>query len=582
VSEAGKEREFDGPRPASQRGDSRLPVRAQHVEKALAGWQDLLGEANVDEARAASARYGACTTGLTRRIVGALRPAAREEIPAVLAIARSCGVPVYPISTGRNWGYGTALPASDDCAVLDLSRLTRIRAVDRELGLFELEPGVTQGALAAWLDEQGLDFMVPTTGAGPDVSLLGNALERGYGITPIADHFSAVTRIEAVLPDGSLYVPALSAFGTELADQAFKYGTGPYLDGIFTQSNLGVVTAITLALARRPEHIEAFYFAVPDAASFQPAALAVRSVLQELGSVCGSVNLMNRHRVLAMMAPYDPTNVGEDGLLSEAAIERLGRRYRVDGWLGMGALYGPAELVAAAKSLVRRRLKGSTRRLVFMTARRAKLLQRVGHTVLGKQHGIPAMLARMRDALEILEGRPNRVAHPLVYWKPGIPVDTAAPIDPAQDRRGLLWYAPLVPFKPELIERYTERCAAVLRAHRMEPLITLSTLSALCLDSSVPLLFDADKPEEVERAHRCYDALLEAGREIGVAPYRLHIGVMNRFSDRDDSYWKLVRTIKRAIDPHDILSPGRYASQAGSPGTGAQGPAVRPIPPLPL
>ena len=30
--------------------------------------------------------------------------------------------------------------------------------------------------------------MVPTTGAGPHASVLGNACERGYGITPDTDH----------------------------------------------------------------------------------------------------------------------------------------------------------------------------------------------------------------------------------------------------------------------------------------------------------------------------------------------------------------------------------------------------------
>jgi 4-cresol dehydrogenase (hydroxylating) len=566
VSKAGREGGFDGRTPETDRSHSGPPLRAGRLKEATRRWRERLGSEHVDEQAAATERYGPCTTGIERRILAALRPGSREDVPAILAVARECGVPLYPISTGHNWGYGTALPATHDCAVLDLSRLKAIRVIDPELGLFELEPGVTQGALAAWLEERGLRFMVPTTGAGPEASLLGNALERGYGITPIADHFSAVTRIEAVLPDGSLYVPALTAFGTELADQVFKYGPGPYLDGIFTQSNMGIVTAVTLALARRPERIEAFYFAVPNAAAFQEAAAGVRSILQELGSVCGSVNLMNRHRVLAMTAPYDRSQVGEDGLLREEALERLGRRFGVDDWLGMGALYGPTAVVKAARALVRKRLAGSTRRLVFMTASRARLLHRVGAGVLGMQHGIPSMIGRMREALEILEGRPNRVAHPLVYWKSGTPVDTGSRIDPARDRRGLLWYAPLIPFQPELMERYAERCAMVLRAHRMEPLITLSTLSPLCLDSSVPLLFDVDKPEEVERAHRCYDALLEMGRELGVAPYRLHIGAMDRFVEREDTFWKLVRTLKQAIDPQDILSPGRYASSSGRRG----------------
>lgn len=540
---------------------SRLAIRnGARLNEAIARWRERLGAVHVDEAAAAQARYGACTTGLERRIAAALRPASRDDVPPIIAIATECSVPVYPLSTGRNWGYGTALPVVDDCAILDLSGLTAIRVIDADLGLFEVEPGVTQGALAEYLRARDLPFMVPTTGAGPDASLLGNALERGYGITPIADHFAAVTRLEAVLPDGSLYAPALTGFGATLADHAFKWGLGPYLDGLFTQSGFGVVTAMTLTLARLPERVEAFYFAVPDLTAFEAAAGAVRSTLQELGAVAGSVNLMNRHRVLAMTAPYDEARLGNDGLLTETAIADLARRYRVDPWMGMGALYGPREVVAAARRIVRRRLAGSTRRVVFMTTPRASLLYRVAVGVLGESHGASQMLLRIRASLDILEGRPNRVAHALLGWRHGAEPGASMHGDPAQHGLGLLWYAPLVPFKPELMAAYGEQCAEVLRSHRMEPMITFSTLSERCVDSSVPLLFDSRKPEAVERAHRCYDALVEAGRGLGIVPYRVHVGAMGRFVDPASPFWNLVDRLKQAVDPGDIVAPGRYAS----------------------
>src|SRR5690606_39080980 len=141
----------------------------------------------------------------------------------------------------------------------------------------------------------------------------------------------------------------------------------------------------------------------------------------------------------------------------------LGRRYRVDPWMGMGALYGPREVVAAARHLVRRRLSGVTRRLVFMTRPRARLLQRLSTRVLGGAHGTSTKLAGVSAALEILEGRPNRIAHGLLYWRRGGRVDLASMQDPIKEGCGLIWYAPLVPFKPELAEAYVERCSEVLR-----------------------------------------------------------------------------------------------------------------------
>src|SRR5512137_2406289 len=120
--------------------------------EALAAWSGVLGADRVVGADAAQVRWGACTTGAQRRLAGALRPARAESIAEIVRIAREHGVPLYPISTGNNWGYGTALPVRDDCAILDLSDLRAIREFDPETGVVTLEPGVTQAMLADFLD----------------------------------------------------------------------------------------------------------------------------------------------------------------------------------------------------------------------------------------------------------------------------------------------------------------------------------------------------------------------------------------------------------------------------------------------
>ena len=184
---------------------------------AVKDWQALIGEANVVLGDAL-ADYANDTTGAQRHIPAALRIQDSACLTDVMRIASSYKVPVYPISTGKNWGYGTALPARHGCVIIDLSALQRIIHFDAELGVITLEPGVTQGMLADFLEAGNHPYLVPVTGAGPKGGLLGNALERGYGVTPHVDHFGAVTDLEAVLADGSLYRTALrEAGGEELA-----------------------------------------------------------------------------------------------------------------------------------------------------------------------------------------------------------------------------------------------------------------------------------------------------------------------------------------------------------------------------
>lgn len=280
--------------------------------RAIEAWRAQLGPDVVVDAAAAERAYGASTTGVRRSIAAALKPRSVDDVRAIVAIATEHGIPLYPFSTGHNWGYGCSLPVRDGCAILDLSGLKRIE-MDRDAGTVTLEPGVTQRELCDYLDANELPFMVPTTGAGPNCSLVGNALERGYGITPYADHFGAVMGIEAVLADGRLYGSPLGALGGEAVDRAFKWKVGPYLDGLFAQSNFGIVTRMTIALASRPERIQSFLFSVKHDADLERAVLAVQQTLRSLGGVAGSINLMNARRIFRCRRNTPATASGRMG-----------------------------------------------------------------------------------------------------------------------------------------------------------------------------------------------------------------------------------------------------------------------------
>ena len=529
------------------------------LSAALAEWRGCLGERRVVAGTAAQERYGICTTAVEREIAAALQPASVEEIPPLLGIARRHGIPLYPISTGHNWGYGTSLPVIDGCVVLDLSGLNRIVELNPLLGVVTVEPGVTQQNLFDHLERERLPFLVPTTGAGPDCSIVGNALERGYGITPYADHFGAVTAVEAILPDGRVYRSALTEMGGLEVDQAFKWGIGPYLDGLFAQGNFGIVTRMTIALAPRPERITAFLFAFEDD-GVEAAVAGVQQVLRRLGGIAGSINLMNARRVLAMMGPNPESLTGSDGILPAEVIATMARRSGVGAWTGFGALYGTAGVVKAAQRVVRTILKPATSRLNFITPSMASRLSRVLNQVAWLRDGGLARKSRtLAASLQLVAGRPSQVALPLAYLKSSERPDPTAKLDPARDGCGLIWYPPLVPMMPERVTRYAAMVERICSAHGIEPLITLTSLSDRCFDSSIPLVFKRSDEKAVERAQSCYLALLEAGRQEGFIPYRLGVQAMHQLTSSNGTFWDVASKLKFALDPEGIIAPGRYS-----------------------
>ncbi|WP_175690568.1 FAD-binding oxidoreductase [Burkholderia anthina] len=526
------------------------------MNTAIQAWRAVLGAEAVCDDIETLELYAQDTSDFARRTGAIVFPSSTPQVQEVVRIASTYRVPIHPISTGRNWGYGTANPPRDGGAIVDLSRMCEIRTFDADLGLVTLEPGVTQGALRAWLNERHLPFMVPTTGAGPGCSIVGNALERGYGITPVADHFAAVTALEAVLPDGSVY---RSPMADKEGMGAFKWGVGPYLDGIFTQSHVGIVTRMTIALARRPACVEAFYFWIDAESKLESAVEATRRLLQDAGANIGGINLMSAARVLAMSGRYRHADDASNGNGTEAVA--LARRMGVAPWMGIGAIYGTRWHARATRHVVRRTLDGVAQRIVFMTPAKATRLDRLARCLPGaRARRFAEMVDVMKQGLSLLEGIPGEVALPLAYR----PAEALPEHDrnPSRDGCGLLWYAPIVPLRGKEARRFVDLARRVCSRYGFDAPITLTSVSECSFDCTLPLLFDRADARACKAARECWDELLSAGRQSGFLPYRVHVRNTSSIVDEAQGFWAVAGKLKAALDPLNILSPGRWESTA--------------------
>lgn len=535
----------------------------RRLDEAIHAWRDALGSDAVADGAAVPSRYRECTSGAVRSVSAVLRPANAAAVRRAVEIAASFRLPLHPISTGHNWGYGSALAVADGAVVLDLSRMCGILDFDEDLGVVSIEPGVTQGALADFLRRRNAPFLVPVTGAGPTCSIVGNALERGYGITPVADHASSVMAIEAVLPDGSLFRPVLAELGAADAARAFRWGVGPYLNGLFLQSGFGIVTSMTLALARRPQAMKAFVMTASEGAALERIVGAVREILRLLPGTVGGINLMNAHRVLAMSEPYPRARLGADGLIPAAVIDELRRGREIGAWTVYGTLYGTRALVSAAQTEIKRLLKPIAARLLFVSRFSANAMRGIASrlpSAMRRRFGPAA--ETLASSLALVEGEPNETALPLAYWVAGTRPERGRSLDPSHDGCGLIWYSPIVPMRPETVRRYVDFLVPTLRRHALEPLVTLTSLSERCFDSSVPLIFDRSSEAATRRAQACYLELLQKGSELGFVPYRFHVDAMRWLTERPSVHWDLAERLKSTVDPHGIISAGRYSRTA--------------------
>lgn len=524
-----------------------------NIKTALQEWTEILSD---NKQLQTAPNIPSCIEKF-RDVPAILYPQNKQQLIDCIKVANKHKVAIYPVSTGNNWGYGSSLPVTNNCVILNLSKMTKIIDFDPENGVITLEPGITQRQLGEFLDKNNYSYLVPVTGAGPDCSIIGNAIERGYGITPYADHFFSLMSLQAIFADGSTYQPCLQKFGGKDMDNIHKWGIGPYLEGLFTQSNYAVVNQMTICLAATPETMCGFFFSVKNDDDMQHIVAKIKKVLSELGGITGSINLMNKLRVLSMTAPY-PRDKRVDGLLPESLVEEMASKRQVMTWTGAGALYGNKAVVRVAKKEIRKILKPYAKRLSFFSATEMATYSSIVKKVSFLENSVVGeTLDTLSKTLQLLAGRPSEIALPLAYWRSGnVPVDGSA-MKPDIDGCGLIWYSPLIPMKPEKVREFTEMTRSICIKHRIEPLITLTSLSDRCFDSTIPILFDKQDEDEVKRAHACYEELFETGKEKGFVPYRLGIQSMYLL-EKYHSIPDLTKKIKAIVDPNGIIAPGRY------------------------
>ena len=538
-------------------------VSPEAVQAALADWRAALGDAHVRDTPEAVDRAAKASVPAPLRPAALLYPGSREEVVALVQIAARHGVPIWPVSQGRNWGYGSYTAPTEDTVLVILERLNRILGVDETLATAIVEPGVTFRQLRAHLEAHHPTLWSDATDGPPEGSVLGNALDRGLGVTPYADRFGTLCGMEVVLPDGELV-----RTGGGPADCAtwntHKWGVGPYLEGLFSQSGFGVVVQAGIWLMRKPEAFCTFTFDLRRPEDLPRLIDALRELALE-GSVAAGFHLLNEVASLAVLwqAPAELRGPRPADLI-QARCRALG----VAPWSLSGGLHGTRAQVAAHRRALSARLK-PLGTLMFVTDDTIRAVRALNRMAAGGGLGgwlaarVYALAGKSRELFEVLphlhtirKGIPGDAFVRQVYLRAAAPRPDQA--DPDQDDVGFLWFAPAVPMTGEHVDRALSLCRARFGQHGFDfyaVVMMHNPRTALLLTC---IFFEKQDPDEARRAKALYTQLMEDILAAGYAPYRVSVGGMARLAQISPAFTRLARRLKAAIDPSGVMAPGRY------------------------
>lgn len=530
-------------------------------ENAIREWAHALGADNVAADSAVLDRYAYTTQDRGTRPVCILFPRTTAEVQAVVRIASAHGVVIYPISRGKNWGYGDACAITDGTAIVDLSRMNRVLEINTELAYAVIEPGVSQQQLFDYLRDRKTGLWMDCTGAGPDASLVGNTLDRGFGHTRYGDHFQTTCGMEIVLADGRVLNTGFGHYANAKAARVYPYGVGPYLDGIFCQANLGIITKIGLWLMPEPEAFEFFFITVPTDSDLVPLVNVLRP-LRMTGALPSAVHIANDVRLLSANGRYPWKEAGGQTPLPEPLRERMRRASGMGAWNVAGALTGSRGQVRASRAALRRAVRGlGTLRFVndvklAFAQKAADLLNAVG---LGRR--LREQLRSLKPNYGLLKGVPTR--EPLLgpQWRLRNPPD--GPHDPLDAGCGLLWISPVLPMIGADAKAVWDIARPIFSRYGFDTLMTFTLLNERAMVGILNVAFDKSLADETRQAMECYDAVGSALIEAGYIPYRSGPRGMSKLVPPGDTFWEVARALKRALDPGDIIARGRYIPPLG-------------------
>lgn len=454
----------------------------------------------------------------------AVAPSSVEQVQDVIRIAGEYSIPLWPISTGKNLAYGGPAPRLAGTVVLDLKRMNRILEVNEEFGTALVEPGVSYFDLYQHLRKIGSKLWIdPASNAMGGI--VGNTVDRGVGYTPYGDHFAMQCGMEVVLADGSLLRTGMGALPNNNTWQLFKYGFGPYLDGLFTQSNFGVVTKLGIWLMPEPAGYRPYLVTFPREDDIEQVIdilrpLKVNLVIQNAATIS---NVLLDACITTTRSHY---YTGE-GPLPASVLKKIMADQDIGMWNFYSALYGPEPIMDATWGVIRDALSAVPGAKFYLEDDRK---------------GDPVMDYRKK----LMSGVPTMAEFNLINWvgDGGGHVDFA-PISPTTGADAIKQYR-MIKSRSEQYG-YDYLGEFIIGWREMHHIVTL--------------VFDGEDETRKTQAHDLFAVLIDEAAKAGYGEYRTHIEYMDQiaatYNWNDNALLKLNERLKDALDPKGILAPGK-------------------------
>lgn len=474
-----------------------------------------------------------------RRASAAVAPTEVEQVQAIVRIAGRYGIPLFPISTGKNFGYGGPSPNVTGSVVLDLKRMNRVLEVDDKRHFALVEPGVSYLDLYRYIQDRGLKVWIdcPDPGWG---SPIGNSLERGIGYTMpyFRDHFGASCGMEVVLANGEVMRTGMGALPGSRTWQEYRYGFGPDPAGLFAQGNFGIVTKMGFRLMPQPEHYLTGRITVPKRRDFVELVDQVNYLSDSF--LCGEAVYGSPLSALSRNAAFHEL-ITKKGGPSDAEMDAVAAENSLPSWQVELQFYGPEATCRANWAYAKDRILSA----------------------------IPGALATDGESLNV-PPTPDELLNVTEPYRTGIKRHAAFGIPSLGiwkivSRNGHVGFFPIIPRSGEAVFEAQRVLGDATRDYPMPSYFNAITTPLFWHTFTFQMVFappiTRDDPAHNKMVNEATLKVIDVAAQHGWGDYRAapiyQDLVAGTYGFGDHVLRRFHETLKDAIDPKGILAPGR-------------------------